>query len=609
MTNFKLNFPAFSVGRHTLPGWVVKGHTQFQNQHSGPAETAKAILTQFSTVGFSFDDLMEAGQDFCGSLTPAVIWELTNKLSDDFLDDMEKLGKDIIQIPWSVGFSVKSEQIQREFFIDFSARARQRGIKVCAYLSLRNIFWKDAFEHEPFLKDVVACYSGGAPHLYGYSQSRYIACLEHPLWLDYIKQKVRMAIEQADVETIYFDNLGGHCACSLCRESFAEFTRNCIGKALAIPEVKQVLPRKVRERQEVEVVFAENEAKQKPADDQNHGLDYLWRRFKSWQNAKALGDIRDSAFRLKCPLGFSANNHLEPFINDVCNIIYSQDPRLPGSNRDNISILRYLEADTDGWKQQITNHVMPSGHDPRLSMAEAMAFQGYPYYITHKDYNRFYRDHPELFTGLNSIANVAVLMEYPGRDGNLSALGMNNIMYDVIKTDKWDEKRLSKYEVLVVADLAAVSNELMGALRRTADTGIMVVMTGKSGKFGAFGQPRSDNETEASNFVYSHEIIDRQLTKKITKAHTPPVEIDCSSRVAANLLRKNTSGYVLNLVNYDEKKIGPVSIRLGTPGGEHFNLAKVYSPDAPGMELTINKNPDGTFILENMEIFSILVFS
>ena len=149
-----------------LPRWVKKGRTQFQNRHGGPAEVAKDILFQSSTITYSFDDLMEAGGRFYAGLIPELVWEWTNAYTDELLDEMKELGKDLIQVTYSCGFSMESEAIQREIVKKFTRRAHARGIRICAYLSLTNIFWKDAFEYEPYLKKLVARYSNGKAHHY-----------------------------------------------------------------------------------------------------------------------------------------------------------------------------------------------------------------------------------------------------------------------------------------------------------------------------------------------------------------------------------------------------------------------------------------------------------
>lgn len=202
------SFPHYTVARK-LPDWVKRGRTQFYNRHGGPAEVAKDVLFQASTVTQTFHDMMQADSLFFGRLTPEVVWDWTTAYTDEFLDEMQGLGKDLIQVTWSCGFSVRSEAIELRILTDFTHRAHQRGIRICAYLSLTNLFWKDAFEHEPELEGVV---------------------------------------------------------------------------------------------------------------------------------------VRDSAFAIKLPLAFSANNHLQPFINEVCKVLYSQDFLFPNPRWSNIPYLRYLAA-------------------------------------------------------------------------------------------------------------------------------------------------------------------------------------------------------------------------------------------------------------------------
>ncbi len=579
------NFPHLTIDRDSLPKWVVKGNTQFHNQHCGPAETAKDILTNFSITGYSFKDFIEENSEFCANLTPQVIWDWTNKLSDDFLEEIISYKKDLIQIPWSVGFSTESEEIQRKVFIEFTHKAHAKNLKVCAYFSLTNIFWKDAFAKEPFLKNLIAKNSKGEPITYGYFQSRYLACVSRPEWLDYVKNKVKMSIEQADVDAVYFDNLNAPCTCKICRQHFAEFTKKQGKGKLVPPRIKKRMPQKVRQcKEEIEVIISE-QMQQQNFNARKHVMprDYLWNRFQALRVTEALKEIRDYAFSLKKPLGFSANNHLEPHVNDVCNIIYSQDTRLPGKDWSNIPILRYLENDTEGWKQHITNHQLPAGHDPRLSMAEAMAYQGNPYQIIYKPYNLFYKNHPDLFTNLESTAKIGVFVEYPkGKMQSLQPLGLNNIQYDVICPDKWKTIDLEKYEVLVLTDTEMADKKLLKTLDELNSKGITIIKLDSNDKQEIF-QEKIDLMKRVQNRMW---------------------EIQAPYGIATNLLYKVESDkYIMTLINYNQKPVGPVRIKLNAPSLK-FDKLLLHSPDLDISPVNIVSS-NNEFFLNKIDIFAI----
>ena len=76
----------------------------------------------------------------------------------------------------------------------------QEGIKVSAYLSLTNMFWEDMFREEPHFEEWIQRDENGKPILYAdafYSGSptRYLACLNHKEWRDYLKKRVDLALK------------------------------------------------------------------------------------------------------------------------------------------------------------------------------------------------------------------------------------------------------------------------------------------------------------------------------------------------------------------------------------------------------------------------------
>jgi len=579
-------WPSFTVSRD-VPDWLQMGKTQFHNQHAGPAEVAKGVLTFFTVIGHSFEEMMERDHDLGGNITPDTVWDWTNKYTDEYLDWFQDVGKDFVMVTWSCGFSDNSEKLQRKIVSEFTARAHQRGIRICAYLSLTNMFWKDVLKHEPELMKGVARYTNGKPHLYGYSQARYLSCINQPVWLDYLKRKVRLAIEEADVDAIYFDNLSGDCACETCQQLFRDFTETHGGRRYDLPLVKQVLPKGPKRDGEMETDLAMEESREVLGEEEEKCRKYLYHRFTSWRVAEALRDIRDYAFSLKSPLVFSSNNHMKPFINDVCNLVYSQDPQPPDPAKNSIPILRYLAADGDGWKAVTANgwKRCPDNDgcpEERLCLAEGMACQIFPYGLAHKAYNQFYRGHPELFADVEPVAKVGVIMEFPGVMREvLNPLGFENILYDVIVYDKWSKEQLGKYEVILLPNLEMVSDELLAALREFEENGGTLITTGRSMAHDGYGRKR-DNPPEVTCEEFDYEQpIGPEVIGRIRKASNPQlVAVDAPPHVVVSLARRTDgSAYVLHVLNYDNREpTGPVKVTVKVPD-RAFKTATLVSPD------------------------------
>jgi|GEM_PF-6051193 len=599
-------YPCFSVERET-PAWLEAGRTQFQNEHGGPAEVAKGVLTQGTIAGFHFADFMEAGNIFFGGITPSVVWDWANRYSDALLDEMQALGKDLIQVTWSCGFSTAAEAIQRRIVTEFTRKAHQRNMRICAYLSLTNIFWKEAFQQEPFLREFVACYSNGDPVLYGYAQARYLACVNRAGWLNYLKRKMRLAITEAEVDAVYFDNLNAPCACERCRELFAEFCEARVGQRFEVPHLYQRYPPKTLERQEMEVRLAEETQRAALGTEEERCRNYLHRRFMAWRVALALRELRADAFSVRHPFVFAANNHLEPFINDVCNVIYSQDTVLPGPEQTNIPYLRYLAADAEGWKPVVTNHPCPADHDPRLSMAEAFAFQSYPYCITFKPYNLFYAQHPEFYTDVVPMAKIGVVLEYPKRRSNyLQPLGLANLLYEVIIPDKWDRVDLSKFKVILVPDPEAVGDDLLAALRVFEKNGGVLIATGNGCGFDAFARRRAEvaipQVPEPLEACLPGDIVERIKTS--AAPHYVSVQAPCG--VVVNLMQKNRHNkWVLHVLNYSSQPVPELMIQCQWPGLTDEN-AVCHSPDESASR-PLPFEAGGWLRLSDLKVYAVVV--
>lgn len=593
-----------------LPAWAERGKTQFHNRHGGPAEVAKNVLSWMALRDHSFDDLMKNGNLFSAKLTPDVIWGWTNAYTEKFLDELADIGIGLLQVTWSCGFSLESESRQRDILVEFIEKAHARNIRICAYLSLTNIFWKDAFSQKPELEQIVARHTDGSPVLYGYCEARYLACVNQPAWLEHLKEPMRLALTVGNADAVYFDNLSANCVCDTCNQLFQSFTNDFAGKPFAPPESLPLRFTHEQEDREIEVHLATEQNLSRSVEADERSRDYLWRRFQAHQITEILKQLREEAVKIKPDIAFSANNHLLPEVNNVCNVIYSQDTRLPGAEWDNIYWLRYLGAESEGWKPVVTNHPCPEGHDPRLSIAEALAFGSFPYGITYVPYNHFFRDNPDLFTGLQPIADLAVIAEYPRRHFRyLDDLGRGNILYHVLLPGQVTAEKLSAYAAVLVADLEAMTEALRTALNEYERSGGIVLLSGASGCFDACAYPHPDAPSGEREEVVPDTKLDSNILGRIKAVAAPQVlEVKAPDGVVANLFSKaDNSGYVLHMINYLEEKATDISLRVCV-NGQPCQDACLYSPDMGDYSVSLEANSDGWLLIPELEIYSILKF-
>ncbi|MFQ6048628.1 MAG: glycoside hydrolase family 66 protein, partial [Phycisphaerae bacterium] len=204
-----------------LPRWAEHGLFRSLSRYEGPAETAKMLLS--------------GRWDF----TPRRLWERVNAYNDELLKYARRHYVDILTVVWSPGFSHQGDQIQWQILRDYIRKAHRRGIRIIAYHSLTNCFWQEMFAAEPKARQwrQLSHDGGDVPYMaatYHGQVSRILLCVNNREWREYLKYKVRMALE-AGVDGLFFDNLFSKCFCPICRQGFADYTRRLYGQAYEMP--------------------------------------------------------------------------------------------------------------------------------------------------------------------------------------------------------------------------------------------------------------------------------------------------------------------------------------------------------------------------------------
>ena len=107
-------------------------------------------------------------------------------------------------VTWSVGFSHETERPQWEQLRDYIAACHGKGIRVAAYLSIGNMFWKDMFDRVPESKEWVEKLADGSPRFYK-PPNRYMARIDGQPWREYVRARVQAALA-AGADSFWIDN-------------------------------------------------------------------------------------------------------------------------------------------------------------------------------------------------------------------------------------------------------------------------------------------------------------------------------------------------------------------------------------------------------------------
>ena len=173
-----------------IPQWFQTGRYRSARWDGGPIEAEKGVLTNW--VNYTEDDprqVLQATRDWYNPKT---------------IDLLTMAHLNWAWVTWSVGFSPATEKKQQELVSHYIKECHQNHIRVAAYISVGNMFWKDMFEHVPgSIRWVLRDFQGG-PVFYT-RPNRYMADIQNPEWINLQKERVLSAV-QAGADALWIDN-------------------------------------------------------------------------------------------------------------------------------------------------------------------------------------------------------------------------------------------------------------------------------------------------------------------------------------------------------------------------------------------------------------------
>ena len=610
------------------PRWAEHGLFRETGRYEGPAETAKMLLS---------------GR---WNFTPLRLWEKTNAYSDELLAYVKEHHITILRLVWSPGFSHQADQVQWDILREYFRRAHRKGIKIVAYLSLTNSFWQEMFEAEPQASQWRQIHhdGGNVPYMaatYHGEVSRILLCVNNRGWRDYFKQKVRAALE-AGADGLFFDNLFSKCYCPICREGFAQYTREVYGQAYDMPVPDAITQNELQKRTGIEVIADSdrNVAGERPFLHQARS-DY-WNR----STTDFLRELWDMARQIKPDVLFGHNAHERWPMNQVGNYKLSEDDKPcsydPSSAAiwTNFGLWKYLLED-GGRHKPFLNGVKSKAEWAEINACggDAIGVVDPAYHAFHKRFGRqiYHRTQPlgrvgVVLRGLSPVADRAPFFSH---------LARHNVQFDIVIYEQIDQYKLSLYDVLILFDVRAMGSETADRLGEYVRRGGNLIATGPTGIAKHNWQPREascladvlgiDGEAPTTgrvehNFGKGHVVfypesigdklkngqIDehrRQFIEDLRRLQgTPLIEVDAPDGVLATVMGKGRNKIIVHLINYRPEPVGSVQVRL--PGCS-FSQVTLLSPDEPKPTLDrVDARPDGlSFAVERLNVYAVALVS
>jgi len=588
-TKYPSVWPA-GPAKNSLPEWAQPGRIHFARWDGGRIETAKAMLSGWP--GFNPPD-------------PDRLYTMTNWYDTRTIALLREAGINAVWVTFSNGFSIQSELAHQAQVHRYIEECHRQGIHVMAYESIANMFWEDMFEHVPESRNWVQIGDDGKPVPYGagdYTRmgrvTRYMANLGNPEWLTYLKKRVDLAIDAGADGIIYDNNFGDHLA-----------------------NIYQDIYR------------------------------YGSRRKKDFL---LMGNFHQDTYVLnRLANCMTTEDGVEPGVYDEVHVqgkkmMQERSSFLPvqeGLLVNNMGLFRIHQALSDGWKpimiedgkrevgDRMTTPMSAARH--QLALAEAMSFGiGMELFVEGVlaqglaandskakviwraigEYNRFFSQHEQYYTGTRSLSSIAVVLDDRSESVPLlNGLAARKVLFDVIYEHDLTTDTLASYHAVALLTAQTVGEKALSALESFVTEGGRLFATSEVAAHDETGRKRSrppwfGRKMGKGECIYYDRIpsLDEVANTLLEAGGSGPVQVEAPSGVLYNVVRQpKTDRTIVHLLNYTLRSTKEIRVVL------HKKYGRIWliSPDMPEklQQLSTSSGDPEELKLPPVRIYSVLI--
>jgi hypothetical protein len=442
--------------------------------------------------------------------------EFENTHGENFAAKLKRDGITLWMTYFYKGFGIEAEKEYMEITRNFVPLLRKYGVKVGAYIG-STIAYETFLLEKPEAEEWLVPDYLGKPVTYGVQVFRKRVYFMHPGYVDYMKRVVTMAVRDAKVDLIHFDNPSMQAVPEifehpLAIEDFRQFLKDNyspqeLKKRLGFGDVRYVMPPKV----------------DFPLTTIDDPLFQMWAKFRWRQLVRYYTIMADLIRSLNPQAAVETNPHAEiagtnyiwgrgiyyPPLLDKMDAVWTEEGNPAGVTPEGVMVNRVRSFKMSS----LFRNTLFVATGSTLQMAESMAFgrqcmgdvgmetMARKIAPDHQRYVNFFHEQFEYYKDVESLPDVAVLYSY-------SSMGFNNdrpvvsfmlftqtliqarVPFDII----FDRhlKGLSMYRALVLADQECLSEEQMGLIRRYVEEGGGLVATEQTSLYTAWRQRRAD---------------------------------------------------------------------------------------------------------------------
>ena len=573
----------------SVPDWARPGRIRFSRWDGGPIETAKAVLSGWP--GFN-------------PPIPDYLYVMTNWYRPETIRLLREADINLIWVTFSNGFSIETEQGQRDILRGYIDECHRQGIRVMAYHSLANMFWEDMYQRLPESKTWVATGTDGKPVPYGagdYTKmgrvTRYMADLSNAGWRAYLRRRIDLAID-AGADGIMYDN----CSSPYLAEVFQDLMRHALSRKPDFLIMANFHRSDFIENRIVNAITTEEGAEAGIFTDSN--IDSTRNR---WQRERAAGHM------LRLEGGWLATN---------------------------IGRFRMFENLSEGWKPVMLEsrirevgvaetHVMsPERH--QLAMAENMMFNmatelfvegRFAYGLWNREpgimrtweaigrYNRFFDDNQRYYIGAHAVASLAVVLDNRSEGEEiLNGLAARNVMYHVLYEHELTPEKLKPYAAVAVLSADIVRERALAALESYAAGGGRLFTAARAAVYDETGRRRGRPSWFGRKCTYWDRMPSADDLAGALRAASGklPVRVEAPPGVLYNVTRQERDGrLIVHLANYLPHPAGGVTVTAD----KRYGRVRLLTPDSPRGAVAVRAGAGATIVeVPDVRIYSLVVF-
>jgi hypothetical protein len=445
--------------------------------------------------------------------------------SDEMVKKYKEMGVTMILLHFYKGFGLEAEREHIDDAKKLASICRKNGLKVGVYVG-STIGYETFLLEKPeaaewFVPDYL-----GKPVLYGNQTFRKRVYFMHPGFIEYMKQVIKIAVEDLKVDLIHFDNtsLRGEPVIfchPLAIEHFRtylqqKYTPEMLKKRFGFSDIKYVEPPRF----------------DGPLSKIDDPLFQEWTDFRCRQLADYYGIMESYIHSLNPEVAVVNNPHSGlsgintmwnqsidyPKVLTHTDFIWTEEGNNPTVTDEGVLISKIR---TYKMAESLNNRIFTYTTDSKLEMAEAMAYnrqgmgmvgglkemegnqvsEGYDLPDDQKNYIKFFHRNFDFFRGITNIADVAVLHSYATMAFNNDrpyqstylfeqVLIQGKIPFDIIFDEQLQD--LSKYKVLILADQECLSDENLDLIRAFVEKGGGLVATEFTSLYSEWRERQSD---------------------------------------------------------------------------------------------------------------------